>query len=190
LIGGQIDRLSGIIQKTLHQLRAPAPRFVSVDLNALVQGIVSLVTPSVAARKVAMRTSLAAGLPRVSGDPGQLEQVLMNLVNNALDAMPGGGSLDLLTARQDGQVCLQVRDSGAGISEADRERIFDPFFTTKSPGKGTGLGLAICREIIKAHQGTIEVQSEAGKGTWFTVRFSPEVPLEGTAAAAPVPVPR
>ncbi|NUN48929.1 MAG: hypothetical protein HUU15_08895 [Candidatus Brocadiae bacterium] len=190
LIGGQIERLSGIIQKTLHQLRAPAPRFVSVDLNALAQGIVSLVTPSVTARKVAIRMSLSTGLPRVSGDPGQLEQVLMNLVNNALDAMPGGGSLDLLTTHQDGQVCLQVRDSGAGVPDGDIQKIFDPFFTTKSPGKGTGLGLAICREIVKAHHGSVDVQSSPGRGTWFTVKFPPEVSVENGGEAAPMPVAR
>ena len=187
LIGGQIERLSGIIQRTLHQLRVPAPHFVSVDLNHLVQGIVSLVTPSVSSRKVTIRTSLAPTLPRVQGDPEQLEQVVMNLVNNALDAMPGGGSLDLLTAAQEGQVCLQVRDSGAGISSEDQARIFDPFYTTKGPGKGTGLGLAICQDIVKAHHGTIDVQSEPGQGSWFTVRFPLEVGMAGSPAPAPIP---
>jgi signal transduction histidine kinase len=187
MIGGQVERLSGIIQNTLQQLRAPAPRFASVDLNALVQGIVSLVTPSVSARRIAIRTSLAPALPRVSGDPAQLEQVLMNLVNNSLDAMPDGGSLDLLTAASDGSVCLQVRDSGRGVPPEDLPRIFDPFFTTKGPGKGTGLGLAICREIVKAHSGTIDVQSEPGKGCWFTVRIPPEERLEGAAAVRVFP---
>jgi signal transduction histidine kinase len=191
LIGSQIDRLSGIIQSNLQQLRTPAPRFVTVDLNALAQGIVSLITPSVSARKVAIRTSLATDLPRVAGDPGQLEQVLMNLVNNALDAMPGGGSLDLLTAVQEGMACLQVRDSGAGISKDDIRKIFDPFFTTKLPGKGTGLGLAICREIVKAHGGSIEVQSETGKGSWFTVKLPAAEKLDGSgvlkSAVTPAP---
>lgn len=181
LIGSQIERLSGIIQSNLQELRAPAPRFVTVDLNTLAQGIVSLVTPSVGARKVAIRTSLATDLPRVAGDPAQLEQVLMNLVNNALDAMPSGGSLDLLTAAQDGMACLQVRDSGAGISKDDIRKIFDPFFTTKVPGKGTGLGLAICREIVKAHGGAIEVQSEPGRGSWFTVKLPAAERVDGSA---------
>ncbi|MEK7469721.1 MAG: ATP-binding protein [Planctomycetota bacterium] len=193
LIGSQIERLSGIIQSNLQELRAPAPRFVTVDLNTLAQGIVSLVTPSVAARKVSIRTSLATDLPRVAGDPGQLEQVLMNLVNNALDAMPGGGSLDLLTANRDGMACLQVRDSGNGISREDIRRVFDPFFTTKVPGKGTGLGLAICREIVKAHGGSIDVQSEPGKGSWFTVKFPAAEKLDGSgfgkAAETPAPQP-
>jgi signal transduction histidine kinase len=180
LIGSQIERLSGIIQGNLQQLRAPAPRFMTVDLNALVQGIVSLVTPSVSGRKVAIRVSLGTDLPRVAGDPAQLEQVLMNLVNNALDAMPGGGSLDLLTAAKDGMACLQVRDSGAGIPRDDLKKIFDPFYTTKVPGKGTGLGLAICRDIVRAHSGTIDVQSEPGKGSWFTVRLPATEVLDGS----------
>ncbi|MCC6741993.1 MAG: HAMP domain-containing protein [Planctomycetia bacterium] len=180
LIGAQIERLSGIIQSNLRQLRAPAPRFVTVDLNALVRGIVSLVTPSVGARKVAIRTSLATDLPSVAGDPAQLEQVLMNLVNNALDAMPGGGSLDLLTMTKEGMACLQVRDSGAGIPREDLGRIFDPFFTTKSPGKGTGLGLSICGDIVKSHSGTIDVQSEPGKGSWFTVRLPAAERVDGS----------
>lgn len=192
LIGAQIERLSGIIQSNLRQLRAPAPRFVTVDLNALVRGIVSLVTPSVGARKVSIRTSLATDLPSVAGDPAQLEQVLMNLVNNALDAMPGGGSLDLLTIAKDGMACLQVRDSGAGIPKDDLGRIFDPFFTTKSPGKGTGLGLSICGDIVKAHGGTIDVQSEPGKGSWFTVKLPAAERVDGSgvlkaAAAAAAP---
>ncbi|MBI2921146.1 MAG: hypothetical protein HYY18_08690, partial [Planctomycetes bacterium] len=190
LIGGQIDRLSSVIQKTLHQLRTPAPQFKSVDLNALAQGIVTLVSPSLATRKVAIRMSLAAGLPSVSGDPEQLEQVLMNLVNNALDAMPGGGSLDLLTSTLDGSVCLQVRDTGVGIPKEDLPHIFAAFYTTKRPGKGTGLGLTIVDEIVKRHHGTIDVQSETCKGSWFTLRFPPEVSVDGAPKAPAVPEPR
>jgi signal transduction histidine kinase len=190
LIGGQIDRLSTIIQQTLHQLRAPAPRFASVDLNALVSGIATLVQPTVGNRQIALRSSLAPSLPPVAGDPEQLEQVLMNLVNNAVDAMPSGGSLDLITALSEGHVVLQVRDTGAGIPPEDIGRVFEPFYSTKKAGRGTGLGLAICRSIVKSHNGTIEVSSEPGKGAWFTVKLPAAEKLAGgPASASPVPVP-
>jgi signal transduction histidine kinase len=114
-------------------------------------------------------------------DGDQLRQVLLNLVTNALDAMPEGGQLSLLTQRVDnthGPTCVQTRitDTGMGIRGEDLRKIFDPFFTTKGPGQGTGLGLAICQRIVKAHKGSIEVQSEMGQGTTFLITL----PVEGS----------
>ncbi|MEW6336264.1 MAG: ATP-binding protein [Acidobacteriota bacterium] len=105
----------------------------------------------------------------VEGDAGQLAQVVANLVVNARDAMPGGGRVQISTRRVGDRAVLEVRDNGVGIAEAVRVRIFDPFYTTKAPGKGTGLGLAVVWGIVREHGGTVEVESEIGRGSTFRV---------------------
>jgi two-component system NtrC family sensor kinase len=102
---------------------------------------------------------------------GELNQVLMNIIANAIDAIDGPGRITLRTARQNGDFVIRVRDSGRGIPEEIRNRIFEPFFTTKPIGQGTGLGLAISYGIIKAHHGSMEFSSEAGEGTEFTLKI-------------------
>jgi PAS domain S-box-containing protein len=146
---------------------------------------------------------IAPGLPQVYADPGMMEQVLMNLVVNARDAMPGGGRLGIAVdaATFDANyaathpptlagrfVCLKVSDTGGGIAPAIRERIFEPFFTTKEVGHGTGLGLATVFGIIQQHRGWIEVESEVGTGTTFRV-FLPVLEKNKAAAIAPADIP-
>ncbi len=109
--------------------------------------------------------------PWILGDGGQLSQVLMNLAINARDAMPEGGHLDFVTGNAEGEVWVEVRDTGSGIPEALLERIFEPLFTTKQDGKGTGMGLAMTHAILKHHGGRVEVQSQIGKGTTFRLCF-------------------
>jgi CheY-like chemotaxis protein len=105
----------------------------------------------------------------VVADPGQLEQVTLNLVANARDAMPDGGTVHLRCWREGAQVMMEVRDTGEGMSEAVQARAFDPFFTTKDPGKGTGLGLSTAANIVREAGGTISVQSQPSAGTTFTI---------------------
>jgi CheY-like chemotaxis protein len=105
----------------------------------------------------------------VVADPGQLEQVTLNLVANARDSMPDGGVVHVRCRRQGMQVVMEVRDTGEGMSEAVQARVFDPFFTTKEPGKGTGLGLSTAASIVREAGGTIGVQSKLGEGTCFTI---------------------
>jgi two-component system NtrC family sensor kinase len=102
---------------------------------------------------------------------GRLNQVLMNLIANAVEAIEGAGKIVIKTGLADGQFFISVGDSGAGIPEAIRSRIFDPFFTTKAVGHGTGLGLAICVGIVQDHHGSIEVASETGVGAEFIVKI-------------------
>jgi two-component system NtrC family sensor kinase len=141
----------------------------------LIQEVLALASPGIGGQHgIQAVAELSPQLPEVLADGNQLRQVLLNLVTNALDAMPEGGRLSLRTrpvCGADGVVSVQVRiaDTGLGIPPEDRRRIFDPFFTTKGPGQGTGLGLAICHRIVKAHRGSIEVQSEKGQGTTFVV---------------------
>jgi CheY-like chemotaxis protein len=133
-----------------------------------------------------LRTSVGQRVPPVLIDPGQIEQVVMNLSVNARDAMPQGGVLEISTRLEAGFVALIVRDTGHGIPRELQDKIFEPFFTTKAPGKGTGLGLATCYGIVRQAGGRIEVQSEPGKGTTFHVLLPP---LVGLSEPAPTPVP-
>jgi signal transduction histidine kinase len=105
----------------------------------------------------------------VEADHFQMEQLFLNLVLNALDAMKGGGTLYLRTRVRGGKMIAEVRDTGHGIPTDIRDRVFDPFFTTREVGEGTGLGLAVTGSIVAAHGGTIEVESSVGRGTTFRV---------------------
>jgi two-component system NtrC family sensor kinase len=120
-------------------------------------------------KQVAIVEDLAADLPRVDADKNQLQQVLVNLSLNACEAMPNGGTLSISTLAQDGKVLVKLTDTGCGIKKEHLGRIFDPFFSTKPVGKGTGLGLSVSYGIIQQHGGAIEVESEEGKGSTFTV---------------------
>ena len=104
-------------------------------------------------------------------NPDQIEQVFLNLLLNALDAMPDGGDLRVTMRRQGAEVVVQVEDTGRGIDPEVLDRVFDPFFTTKPLGKGTGLGLSICYGTVRDHGGTITIKSTKGSGTMFTVRL-------------------
>jgi signal transduction histidine kinase len=108
-----------------------------------------------------------------------MEQLFLNLVLNALEAMPDGGTLKLKTRLRSGRVVIDVRDSGVGISEDNRDRIFDPFFTTRDVGEGTGLGLAVSDSIVAAHGGRIQVESTPGEGSVFRVSFDARARDEG-----------
>ncbi|MDP2932448.1 MAG: ATP-binding protein, partial [Chloroflexota bacterium] len=114
-------------------------------------------------------TELDPDLPRLMADFDQLQQVFTNLILNAIQAMPRGGRLTIRTARNGGWVRIEVKDTGSGISRENMPRLFTPFFTTRPEVKGVGLGLAVAYGIIQRHQGRIEVQSEAGKGSTFSV---------------------
>jgi signal transduction histidine kinase len=109
--------------------------------------------------------------PWIVGDRFQIEQLLLNLVLNALQAMPDGGTLTLRTRRRGAWELVEVADTGDGIPEAIRERIFDPFFTTRDVGEGTGLGLAVSYNIVAAHGGGIEVETVEGEGSTFRILF-------------------
>jgi len=123
---------------------------------------------------------LCSGLSEavVVGDADQLEQVLLNLLSNAVDAMPRGGRIRIRLDREEARVAVEIADEGCGIAPEIVGRIFDPFFSTKDIGKGTGLGLAISYGIIKDHGGDILVRSQPGLGTTFTIHL-PDAPPEG-----------
>jgi signal transduction histidine kinase len=156
-----------------------APRVV--DLNAVVLDAQRMLCRLLGS-DVSLTTALAAARPLVRADPGQLEQVITNLVVNARDAMPDGGTVRIETAVADGTVRLSVEDDGIGMDERTTERIFDPFFTTKEQGKGTGLGLAMVHGIVTQSDGSITVESAPGRGARFEIALPATVPDEPEVA--------
>jgi signal transduction histidine kinase len=156
------------------------------DLNALLDEIVEEIRIQERFQGVGILTDLDPGLPVIEADPFQLRQVFCNLVNNAADAMPSGGSLTLRTKQGPGPglITAEVQDTGEGISEENKQKLFTPFFTTKPLGKGTGLGLAIIYGIIKTHHGQIGVQSQVGQGTTFSLTLHEQMPAQPQSAEA------
>ncbi len=146
-----------------------------VQLNTLVSDVATLRRREASQKNIEIRENLAPGLPIILSEPALLRQLLINLINNAMDAMPEGGSITIGTRQGDnGGVCIQVEDTGFGIPEENMDKIFDPFFTTKAPGKGAGLGLSISHGILQRIGGRVFATSRPGHGSTFTV----ELPVE------------
>jgi len=162
----QVDACNKIITDLLDFSRPGKTNIVEVDINQVVREMVKTIG---APANVEIATSLAADLPKVMADSGQLERIFSNLISNAIQAMPDGGSLSLRTSQSGGFVEVKVADTGVGIPQENLDKIFEPLFTTKA--KGVGLGLAIGRALVERHGGTIGVESQVGKGTTFTVRL-------------------
>jgi two-component system, sporulation sensor kinase E len=163
-------RCSGIIDNLLSFGRKSDGHCVKVDVNAILLEILELIGHQPNYRQVKVTTSLKQGLPGVNGDPSALRQVCMNLLFNAHQAVAGEGLVELSTSTPTNDtISITIRDNGCGISKDNIDRIWDPFFTTKDAGKGIGLGLALTYNIVKRHDGEIEVKSKHGKGTQFTV---------------------
>ena len=176
LIAGESRRCGDLVKNLLTFSRTSHMNIQSSDLNAIVDRAVRLLAHQLKMNGVELHQDLADGLPVLQCDPGQIEQVLLALMINAIDAMPRGGNLWLRTLqREQSEEIFEVRDDGSGIPPEILERIFEPFLTTKESGKGVGLGLAVSHNIIQRHHGRIDAQSEVGKGTTFTV----SLPLAG-----------
>src|ERR1700690_2290286 len=164
---GEINRLDYIITQFLQAIR-PAPLQLKVtSLNAVVEKTLELLQPELDNRGLTVQTRLARQLTATPIDPTQMQQVLVNLVKNAMHAMTKDGTLTLQTGEGADGVCMSVADTGGGIPQDQINRIFEPFFTTKK--KGSGLGLMIVQRIVRAHDGRIELESHVGRGTTFRV---------------------
>ncbi|MBI2909929.1 MAG: GAF domain-containing protein [Chloroflexi bacterium] len=161
-------RISTITQDLLSFSRDNSA-FEEVDLNKALDVAVKLVGPNLRRAKIEVVRDYSKNLPLVPGVPNKLQQVFMNLILNAHDAMAGGGTIKLKTAVVNGCVALDFNDTGGGMTPEVVNRLFDPFFTTKEVGKGTGLGLYVSQQIIQQHRGRIQVETEPGKGSTFTV---------------------
>jgi signal transduction histidine kinase len=173
----QIGKVTTIVQGLLDQARRPLLNKSEVAAGELVHGVCELARPSLAAAGIGLRTVVGPGL-LLDVDAGQLEQVLLNLITNSIDAMPEGGELLVTAGASGGYVEITVADSGTGIDPLHVGRVFDPLFTTKERGKGTGLGLTIARDVVAAHGGTIAVASRRDEGTEVKVRLPQVRPAE------------
>jgi PAS domain S-box-containing protein len=166
---GEINRLDYIITQFLQAIR-PAPLQLKLtSLNTVVEKTLELLRPELDNRGLTVKTRLARQLTAVPVDPTQMQQVLVNLVKNAIHAMTRGGTLTLQTGEGADGVWVSVADTGGGIPQEQINRIFEPFFTTKKTG--TGLGLMIVQRIVRAHGGRIELESHVGRGTTFRIRL-------------------
>jgi C4-dicarboxylate-specific signal transduction histidine kinase len=166
----QIGRVADAVRGLVEHVRRPGPPS-RIDVGELLRSIEVLVKPKLAASKVRYEARVGAALPSVRGDRSELEMALLNLVSNALDAMPDGGDLQVTASSKDDGVSITVQDSGSGIPRDLLPRIFDPWVTTKPPGRGTGLGLSITRDVIARMGGGITAGAAPGGGTVMTIRL-------------------
>ena len=169
LIRDEAFRCKNITNGLLDFSRLRAGQRVPVDVAEIIKAAARLVTHQQRGDNIQIDVEAAAGLPRVSGDVSQLQQAVVALATNAIDAMPEGGTLTLRASCSGPRVLVQVIDTGIGIPPENMTRIFDPFFTTKDVGRGTGLGLAVCYGILSDHGGRLDVRSTVGTGTTFTI---------------------
>jgi two-component system, NtrC family, sensor kinase len=160
-----------IIKKVLYFGRQTHPREAKTDLNKLIGEWMDFFESRCAKSGIQIVVERDERLPIVNGDPAQLNQVLVNVVVNAIHAMPAGGTLTIKTMWQEGWVSILVEDTGKGIEEENMDKIFLPFFTTKEVDEGTGLGLSVVYGIVNEHGGSIEVDSKKGRGTTFEIKF-------------------
>ena len=164
---GEINRLDYIVTQFLQAIRPVSPQLKLVSLNEVVEKTLDLLKPELDNRGLSVRTKMAPRLPAAPADATQMQQVLVNLVKNAMQSMSKGGTLTLQTGEGAAGVWVSVADTGSGIPQEQINRIFEPFFTTKK--RGTGLGLMIVQRIVRAHGGKLELESHAGRGTTFRI---------------------
>ena len=181
IIGAQVERITRIIRQVLDFSRKSRPTLTQVDVHRVVAEALEFVDEYLRRQRISAVVNAAPDLPHIPGDPGEIQQVCLNLVMNAIHAMPSGGhmaiTLSAVSRRKEGlalsapapYLVLEVADTGGGVPFADRDKIFEAFFTTKDTGEGTGLGLAVAKGIIKDHDGWIEVDDRPEGGALFRV---------------------
>jgi PAS domain S-box-containing protein len=170
LISEGIDRIRQIVRGMLDLHRGPTIQ-APLNLNEITRKVVTLVGKQLREASIDLNLDLAADLPNIEGSPQEIQQVILNLTLNAIEAMPQGGKLGITTAVGEHSIDLSVEDSGVGIPQEHLSQIFEPFFTYRSAGNGTGLGLYLSKNIMELHHGTISVVSEKGWGSRFTLSF-------------------
>jgi signal transduction histidine kinase len=168
----EISNLKTIIGRFSDFSKMPAPQLQPVRANEILRGVVKLFQAQLQApgrAPIACKLELDENLKTIAADPDLLHRALSNLVLNAMDAMPTGGTLTIRTRRDDGEVIIEVADTGTGLTREECERIFTPYYTSKQ--HGSGLGLAIVQSVVSDHGGRISVQSEPGRGTNFVIEL-------------------
>ena len=173
----QVERITKVMNQLLAVARRRPTERRAVNLGQTIENNLEMVQERLARHKIQVEIAFSDSIPIILADADHMTQVFLNLIMNAIHAMPEGGVLRVGLARADGQARITVADTGHGIPPEDLPKIFDAFFTTKETGKGTGLGLTVVKGIIEEHGGTITAESEPGHGTTFTITL----PLEGSS---------
>jgi two-component system NtrC family sensor kinase len=179
LIRSEAFRCKTITNGLLDFSRTRAGEHAPVDVTGVIESAARLVAHQKHGAGVEIITEVSTEVAVISGDEGQLQQAVIALSTNAIDAMPDGGRLTLGARNEGDHVLIEISDIGIGIAPENLTKIFDPFFTTKEVGRGTGLGLAVCYGIVTEHGGRLEVQSAVGKGTTFTISLPAAIPSDG-----------
>jgi signal transduction histidine kinase len=180
VIKEEIDRIARIVRQLLDFSRPPSD-VMALSVNDLIQQLIKFMEKGLTKHNVRVILELSAEEPMVQISPDHLKQVLLNLVKNAQEAMPTGGTLRIRTARYQGKVTISVIDNGVGIAEAHLRSLFEPFFSTKKPGEGMGLGLSVSYSLIKSYGGLIEPESRLGHGSMFRIvltEYAPHIEWE------------
>ena len=174
LIDKESGRLSDVLKKLLAYSRMDGPKKEKIDVNEIVKDTVLFMEHHLTRFKnIQLIVDMANGLPYVEVDKVHIQQALVNIIMNAAQAMPNGGTIQIKTKMENGMVSVSVTDEGVGIKKEDLNRIFEPFFTTKKVSEGTGLGLSLCKKLVEANNGRIEVESTVGKGSTFRILLPP-----------------
>lgn len=171
IIKRNTDRIAYIVKGLLHYARKPEEEMKPLDINQFLENFIEFIERQGILQKINIVKNFSSKGGKVLAISNQLEQVFLNLVTNAKDAMPDGGDITVTTRANNRYVEIILSDTGHGIPEEKLTQIFEPFFTTKEIGKGTGLGLSVCKEIVEGCGGNISVKSQVGKGTEFTIRL-------------------
>ncbi len=165
IIYNEAIRLERLISELLQYSKPMIPKFTAGNINKVLKDVLYMLSEE--KNRIILKKEFDDSLPEFQFDPDQIRQVLINLIRNAFEAMPDGGSLDVKTSKNNSRIEIFINDTGPGISSENMKKLFKPFFTTKS--KGTGLGLSVCKQIVKNHNGDIFAESKLGIGTWFKI---------------------
>lgn len=177
-------RCKKIVQNLLDFARHSKPNLERVNINQVIDDALELIEHRTGNTQVRLIKTYSPNLPDVLADANQMQQVFLNILLNAYQAMPDGGELNVITHQEGEHVCAVFRDTGPGIPSENLKRIFDPFFTTKEVGKGTGLGLSVSYGIVEQHGGTIEVKSDGKTGATFTVKLPVAPPTHNSSSSS------
>ena len=175
-IEDHVERARKVVHNMLGYARKMEPRLEDVDVNGTLEQTIDLLKNHAITNNIEITTALSDDLPIIASDQSQLQQVFLNLMTNAIDAIGSEGLIEVTSRQVDSFINVDIRDNGPGIPEDKQKKVFDPFFTTKETGEGTGLGLWVSYDIIAKMGGSIRIKSEVGKGTTFTVAVPAVIP--------------
>lgn len=174
VISKEVERMGNLVKNLLEFSRRGHRRISTIDIRKEIDGTLELIEYHLKKKNILILQAFHSNIPPICADRQQIRQLFLNLFNNASDAMPQGGILEItveLEDHADELILIKISDNGTGIPPEDMPRLMEPFFTTKKDGKGTGLGLSICRRIVQEHKGSIQFTSEINKGTTVFIRL-------------------